>query len=153
MAERGTFLVPTLVVTRCEEFFDSLGVPKWMQQRAMDAGPRHEQSYKLALAAGVEVMLGSDMPPFWPFEGTTATVRELEHMTGSGLAPMDALRAATAVPARWLEAGSDFGTVEAGRFADLIAMDADPSHDISALRTLRWVMKGGQVVRDDRRGL
>jgi imidazolonepropionase-like amidohydrolase len=153
MAERSTALVPTLVVTRCGEFFDSLGVPPWMQQRALQAGPRHEQSYKLALAAGVEVMLGSDMPPFWPFEGTTATIREMEHMAGFGLAPMDALRAATAVPARWLGADGDFGTVEAGRFADLIAMDADPSRDVSALRTLRWVMKSGQVVRDDRRGI
>jgi imidazolonepropionase-like amidohydrolase len=99
------------------------------------------------------VMLGSDMPPFWPFEGTTATVRELEHMAGLGLPPMRALRAATVVPARWLGAADDFGTVAAGRFADLIAMDADPSRDISALRTLRWVMKGGQVVRDDRRAL
>lgn len=153
MAERGTSLVPTLVVTRCGEFFDALGVPRWMQQRSLSAGPRHEQSYKLALAAGVELMLGSDMPPSWPFEGTTATVRELEHMAAFGLAPMDALRAATAVPARWLGADDDFGTVQAGRLADLIAMDADPSGDVSALRTLRWVMKGGQVVRDDRKGI
>ena len=153
MAERGTHYVPTLVVTRCGEFFDELGVPRWMQQRSLAAGPRHEQSYQLSLAAGVEVMLGSDMPPFWPFEGTTATVRELEHMAGSGLPPMRALRAATVVPARWLGAADDFGTVAVGRFADLIAMDADPSRDISALRSLRWVMKGGQVVRDDRRAL
>lgn len=153
MAGRGTSLVPTLVVTRCGDFFDSLGVPQWMQQRSLAAGPRHEQSYKLALAAGVEVMLGSDMPPHWPFEGTTATIRELEHMAAYGLAPLQALRAATALPARWLDASGDLGTVEAGRFADLIAMDADPSRDVSALRTLRWVMKGGQVIRDDRRGL
>jgi imidazolonepropionase-like amidohydrolase len=153
MAERRTSLVPTLVVTRCGEFFDSLGVPQWMQQRSLAAGPRHEQSYKLALAVGVEVMLGSDMPPFWPFEGTTATIRELEHMAAFGLTPMEALRAATAVPARWLGADGDFGTVQAGRLADLIAMDADPTRDVSALRTLRWVMKDGRVVRDDREGI
>ncbi len=153
MAERGTHFVPTLVVTRCGEFFDELGVPRWMQQRSLAAGPGHERSYKLALTAGVPVMLGSDMPPFWPFQGTTATVRELEHMAGFGLAPLAALRAATVVPARWLGADHDFGTVQAGRFADLIAMDEDPSREVSALRTLRWVMKGGQLVRDDRRGL
>jgi imidazolonepropionase-like amidohydrolase len=153
MAERSTHFVPTLVVTRCREFFDELGVPGWMQQRSLDAGPRHEQSYKLALTAGVPVMLGSDMPPFWQFQGTSATVRELEYMAEFGLTPPAALRAATVVPARWLGADGDFGTVQAGRFADLIAMDDDPSRDVSALRTLRWVMKGGQVVRDDRRGL
>jgi imidazolonepropionase-like amidohydrolase len=153
MAERGTHYVPTLVVTRCGEFYDELGVPAWMQQRSLAAGPGHEQSYKLALAAGVPVMLGSDMTPFWHFQGTTATVRELEYMAGFGLAPLAALRAATVVPARWLGADIDFGTVQAGRFADLIAMDDDPSRDVAALRSLRWVMKGGQVVRDDRRGL
>jgi imidazolonepropionase-like amidohydrolase len=153
MAERAAHLVPTLIVTRCGEFFDELGVPDWMQQRSLAAGPAHERSYRLALAAGVPVMLGSDMPPFWRFEGTTATVRELEYMAAFGLAPLAALRAATAVPARWLGADGDFGTVQPGRFADLIAMDEDPSKDVSALRTLRWVMKGGHVVRDDRRGL
>lgn len=149
MAERGVHLVPTLVVTRCGEFFDELGVPDWMQRRSLGAGPRHVQSYKLALSAGVEVMLGSDMPPFHPFEGTTAAVRELEHMARFGLSPHAALRAATIVPARWLGAGEEIGTIEPGKLADLVAMDADPTQDVSALRTLRWVMKGGEVVRDD----
>ncbi|WP_028923223.1 amidohydrolase family protein [Pseudonocardia acaciae] len=151
MAERGVHLVPTLVVTRCGEFFDELGVPPWMQRRSLDAGPRHMGSYRMALAAGVPVMLGSDMPPFWQFEGTSATVRELEYMAEGGLAPYPALRAATIVPARWLGAEHDIGTVEEGKLADLIATRDDPTRDISALRTLNWVMKGGEVVRDDRR--
>ncbi|MEO9138662.1 MAG: amidohydrolase family protein [Jatrophihabitans sp.] len=151
MAERGTALVPTLVVTRCGEFFDQLGVPQWMQQRSLDAGPQHAQSYRLALEAGVEVMLGSDMPPAHEFEGTTATVRELEHMVGFGLSAPAALRAATIVPARWLGVDADIGSVEVGKYADLIAVDGDPTQDISALRKLRWVMKNGEVVRDDRR--
>ncbi|MGN6598081.1 MAG: amidohydrolase family protein [Actinomycetes bacterium] len=150
MADRGVALVPTLIVTRCGEFFDSLGVPAWMQRRSLDAGPRHVDSYQLALAAGVEVLLGSDMPPFWSTGGTNATVRELEHMAEFGLSAPDALRAATVGPARWLGAESDLGSVEAGKYADLIALDADPTQDVSALRTLRWVMKGGAVVRDDR---
>ncbi|WP_198950323.1 amidohydrolase family protein [Kineosporia sp. A_224] len=156
MAAAGTALVPTLVVTRCAAFFDSLGVPAWMQQRSLDAGPRHVESYRLALAAGVSVMLGSDMPPFWPFEGTSATVRELEHMAalgaGHGLDAPAALRAATVVPARWLGADGDVGSVTPGRFADLVATDDDPTADVSALRGIRWVMKGGTVVRDDRAG-
>jgi imidazolonepropionase-like amidohydrolase len=153
MAEHGTHLVPTLIVTRCGDFFDSLGVPEWMQRRSLDAGPRHVQSYRTALAAGVPVMLGSDMPPFWPIDGTTATIRELEHMAEFGLSPIEALRAATIVPARWLGAGEDIGTVQVGKRADLIAMEDDPTQDISALRTLRWVMKGGDVLRDDRAGV
>lgn len=153
MAERGTSLVPTLIVTRCGDFFDTLGVPQWMQRRSLDAGPRHVESYRAALTAGVEVLLGSDMPPFQQTDGTTATVRELEHMAAFGLPAVDALRAATIAPARWLGADAEIGTVEVGKYADLIAMDADPTQDVSALRSLRWVMKGGVVVRDDRIGL
>jgi imidazolonepropionase-like amidohydrolase len=152
MAERGVHLVPTLIVTRCGEFLESLGVPQWMQQRSLGAGPRHAESYRLALEAGVPIMLGSDMPPYSPFEGTIAAIRELEHMVDFGLDPVAALLAATRVPAEWLDAADDIGTVAPGRYADLIAMDADPTADVSALRTLNWVMKGGEIVRDDRTG-
>lgn len=152
MAARGTALVPTLLVTRCKAFFDELGVPEWMQQRSLGAGPRHLESYALALEAGVEVLLGSDMPPFWDFEGTNATVRELEHMSDSGLGPARALYAGTLGPIRWLGAEADLGTVEPGKYADLIAMDADPLESASAFRGVRWVMSGGRVVRDDQNG-
>lgn len=149
MAERGTALVPTLVVTRAGAFFDELGVPAWMQERSLNAGPRHLQSFRFALDAGVEVLLGSDMPPFWAFEGTSAAVRELEHMEAGGLAASDALVAATAAPARWLDAGERLGTLAPGRFADLIAMPDDPTAGVTALRGIDLVMKGGVVVRDD----
>ena len=149
MAERGVALVPTLVVTRAGAFFDDLGVPPWMQERSLDAGPRHLESYGHALAAGVEVMLGSDMPPFWDFEGTSAAVRELEHMHAGGLSAPDVIRAATAAPAAWLDADDRVGTIAVGRLADLIAMPADPTADIGALRGIAFVMKGGVVVRDD----
>ncbi|GAA2900555.1 amidohydrolase family protein [Streptosporangium fragile] len=152
MAERGTALVPTLLVTRCKEFFDELGVPEWMQCRSLGAGPRHLESYALAVEAGVEVLLGSDMPPFWAFEGTSASVRELEYMSEGGLGPERALYAGTLGPIRWLGAEADLGTVEAGKYADLVAMDADPLAATSAFRGIRWVMKGGRVVRDDRAG-
>lgn len=149
MAERGVALVPTLVVTRAGAFFDDLGVPAWMQERSLGAGPRHLESYRCALDAGVEVLLGSDMPPFWDFEGTSAVVRELEHMQTGGLSASDVVRAATAAPARWLDADDRVGMIAPGRFADLIAMPDDPSADVAALRGIHFVMKGGVVVRDD----
>lgn len=150
MAARGVALVPTLLVTRCGSFLDELGVPAWMQQRSLTAGPGHLAAFGAAVDAGVDIMLGSDMPPFWDFEGTSATVREYEHLSDGGLGPRGALRAATTTPARWLGADADVGSISPGRFADLIAIDGDPTADASALRTLRWVMKGGTVVRDDR---
>jgi len=148
MADRGTALVPTLVVTRCGEFFDQLGVPEWMQARSLGAAPRHDESFQLAVAAGVEVLLGSDMPPFWEFEGTNATVRELEHMA-EVIGPERGLQSATLGPIRWLGAEADLGTIEPGKYADLIAMPDDPLDSASAFRDVRWVMKGGTVVRDE----
>jgi imidazolonepropionase-like amidohydrolase len=149
MHERGVPLVPTLSVTRCGDFFDSLDVPAWMQERSFSAAGMHEESYRLALAAGVPVMLGSDVPPFWPTDGTSATVRELEHMEAFGLPPAEALLAATRGPAAWLGIDGQVGSVEAGKRADLIAMREDPTATVSALRTLHWVMKDGTVYRDD----
>ena len=91
----------------------------------------------------------SDLPPFAPTEGTSATVRELEHMEAFGLAPRDALHAATLGPAAWLGIDDEVGSVDAGKRADLIATREDPTASVSALRTLHWVMKDGNVYRDD----
>jgi imidazolonepropionase-like amidohydrolase len=149
MRERGAAYVPTLSVTRCADFFDSVGAPAWMQRRSLGAATAHEESYRLALEAGVPVMLGSDIPPFAQNDGASATVRELEHMEAFGLSPREALLAATQVPAEWLGAADDLGSVETGKRADLIATRGDPTESVSALRTLHWVMKDGNVYRDD----
>jgi imidazolonepropionase-like amidohydrolase len=150
MAAAGTALVPTLIVTRCGSFFDELGVPAWMQERSLAAGPRHVESFRMALDAGVQILVGSDMPPFWPFEGTTAIVREMEHLSAFGLGASATLRAGTIEPARWLGIDDQVGTIEVGKKANLIALDENPLDDVSALRTLRWVMTRGDIVRDDR---
>jgi imidazolonepropionase-like amidohydrolase len=149
MRDLGAALVPTLSVTRCPDVFEAMQVPAWMRERALGAASIHEESYGIALAAGVPMMLGSDVPPFWPTEGTSATVRELEHMEAFGLPTRDALLAATQTPAEWLGIGDEVGTVEAGKRADLIAMTGDPTASVTALRTLHWVMKDGVVYRDD----
>ncbi len=151
MSERGVWYVPTITVSRCEEFFDAQGVPTWMKERALGAGPRHWESLENAIASGVRIAMGTDMPPAADFDGTTATVREMEFMVDAGMTSLDVMRSATSFAAELLGA-DDLGVVEVGARADFIATDADPTADVAALRGIDWVMQGGAVLRDDRAG-
>nr|WP_306238052.1 MULTISPECIES: amidohydrolase family protein [unclassified Ornithinimicrobium] len=150
MARRGTWYVPTITVSRCREFFEEHQVPAWMMERALGAGPRHWESLQHAITAGVRIVLGSDMPPDAPFDGTTATVREMEFMAEAGMTPGDVLRAATSRAAEWLGVSGQIGTLTPGAVGDLLVLDADPAADVSALRTMHAVVQGGRAVRDDR---
>ncbi|HEY7817461.1 MAG TPA: amidohydrolase family protein, partial [Vicinamibacteria bacterium] len=79
-------------------------------------------------------------------DGTTATVRELLYYVEAGMTPLGALRSATVEAARLLGAEKDIGTLEAGKYADLIAVRADPTKNPETLRDIVLVMKGGSVV-------
>jgi imidazolonepropionase-like amidohydrolase len=149
MAERGTWLVPTINVSRCVEFFARIGAPDWMVKKALDAGKFHWAGLQMAIRSGVNIAFGTDMLPAEPYEGTTATVRELEFMVEAGMTPVQAIRAATVRAAEYLGVSGEIGSIEPGKLADLVAMDGDPTADISALRRLRFVMKNGEVVRQD----
>ena len=95
------------------------------------------------------IALGTDQFPFEPNAGTTATVHEAELYVAAGMTPLDALRAATVNPARMLGVDKEVGSLSVGYYADIIAADRNPAEDIAALRTISFVMKGGQVVRHD----
>lgn len=153
MAAKGVSYCPTIVVSRCEDFFRENGVSEWMIERALGAGPRHWESLQNAIAAGVEIVMGTDMPPQAHYDGTTATVREMEFMAEAGMSPVAVLRSATSVAADWLGGGDTFGRLRPGLVADLVVLDEDPTADVSALRTMHAVVQGGRVVRDDRAAL
>jgi imidazolonepropionase-like amidohydrolase len=75
--------------------------------------------------------------------------RELELLVSYGLTATQALRAATSTNARMLHMENQIGLLKAGFLADLVAVRGDPSHEIRAVRDVRFVMKGGAVVRQD----
>jgi imidazolonepropionase-like amidohydrolase len=102
---------------------------------------RRRESFKAALDAGVTILSGSDVGTF-P-HGDNA--RELEAMVEFGMTPVNALKAATSAAGQVLH--MEIGAVKAGMLADLIAVDGDPAHDISAIRRVKFVMKGGAIYK------
>jgi imidazolonepropionase-like amidohydrolase len=150
MVERGTTLVPTILVTRCEQYYRDVGAPDWLIDRALAVGGDHWRALESAIHHGVSIAVGTDMLPAEPQDGTTATVRELEHYREAGMSPRQVLASATTIPAAWLGIAERLGTITEGKAADLIAVRGNPMEDVSALRRLDLVVAAGRIIR--RRG-
>jgi len=105
---------------------------------------RKRQTFKAALDAGVRMCFGGDVGVFTHGDN----VRELEIMVDYGMTPAAALVAATSGNALYFRQAERIGRVKPGLFADLIAVDGDPSTNVKALRQVKFVMKGGKVFKE-----
>lgn len=151
MKAKGVWLVPTMVVSQpgAYEFYKKIGSPDWYLDRVASTGKDHWAMMQKAVKMGINVALGTDQFPYEPNDGTTATVAEAELYVKAGMTSLQALQAATIQPARMLGLDKDVGRIQAGQYADIVAMPADPTQNISALRGIGFVMKGGAIYRDD----
>jgi imidazolonepropionase-like amidohydrolase len=140
MAERGIALCPTLAAGHATSQYSG-----WRPgQDPEPAGiQRKRESFKAALAAVVTIASGSDVGVF--AHGDNA--REIELMVAYGMSAADALKSATSIDATVLHMENQIGRVSPGLQADLVAVDGDPTKDISALRRVKLVVKAGAVVR------
>ncbi len=141
MVAKGTYLVPTLHVYCCALEKGDLAMSGGKTSRLAI----HKASFQKALAAGVKIAFGTDAGSF-P-HGTQAI--EFEWMTRYGMSPLQAIRSATINAADLLGWADDLGAIEPGKYADLIAVDGNVLNDIKQLEHVKFVMKGGEVVRND----
>lgn len=151
MKEKGTWLVPTIVVSQptVMEFFKKIGSPDWYLARVNAVGKQHWAMLQNAIKIGVKIALGTDQFPYEPNDKTTATIREAQYYVEAGMTPLQALRAATIEPATMLGVADRLGSLEKGKLADIVVVDRDPTKDITALRTISLVIKGGKVYRTE----
>jgi len=144
MKEKGTYLVPTIYLGDWfMENYQRIGVPEFMVDKAKIVMPAARQNIGRAFKAGVKVAFGTDAAVY-P-HGLNA--HEFAVMVRLGLTPMQSIQAATVNAADLLGWSDRVGSIEAGRFADIIAVSGDPTSNVTTLEHVSFVMKGGRVVK------
>ena len=139
MLDHDVFYVPTISATQDDESIKDL--PEFQIKKARAAASTHLKAFQEARKAGVKIACGSDSTPTAEF-----TRRELEYMVKAGMSEMEALVAATRTGADLCEVADRLGTIEVGKLADLLVLSANPLENISNIRKVKTVMKGGNLV-------
>lgn len=146
MAERGTWLVPTLLAPRGVLAAVKAGasLPASVVQKCEDLVEAHARSFALAVEAGVRIAMGTDCPT--SPHGTN--LDELELMVALGMTPSGALEAATGAAATLLGLAGELGSLDPGKRADVVVVDGDALDLVGLRDRVRQVWKDGRLVVD-----
>jgi imidazolonepropionase-like amidohydrolase len=145
LKKNGTYLVPTLyLINWHKENAAHSNVPEFSRRKMQMVSDAAQGNAKKAIAAGVKIGLGTDAAVY-P-HGLNA--HELAVYVRLGLTPLQAIQTATVNDADLLGWTDKIGTLEPGKFADIIAVDGDPLKDVTTLERVKFVMKGGEVVKN-----
>jgi imidazolonepropionase-like amidohydrolase len=148
MVKRGTVWVPTIDHNRYYvDAKDEYGFPAEAIPPLQAYIEKNLASTARAVKAGVKIAMGSDAV----YSGFGQNTRELTWFVKAGMTPEQALGSATTVGAAMLGMENQLGRIAPGFFADIVAVDGDPTKNIDAIFNVRWVMKDGKTVVDNRR--
>lgn len=139
MGDKNVYLCPTLAAG--DAITQYRGWKKGVDPEP-DRIKAKRKSFSEALNAGVKICFGGDVGVFPHGENA----RELEMLVDYGMKPLEALKAATSVNATAFHIDTEFGSIKSGYFADIIAVDGDPTVNISDIKTVTFVMKNGKVI-------
>ena len=146
LKKNGTYLVPTLYLMDWQrEHAAQANLPEHAKRKMEMVSAVGKQNGKKAFEAGVKIGLGTDAAVY-P-HGLNA--HELAVYVSLGMSPLQAIQSATINDADLLGWSDKIGTLEAGKWADLIAIDGDPLQDVTILEHVKFVMKGGDVVKNE----
>jgi imidazolonepropionase-like amidohydrolase len=150
MKQRGTYYVPTLMAVQglSEQIAKGVPIPPPILEKAKAAIAAVHQTFQKALAMGIKIGLGTDAAVY-P-HGRNA--EEFHQMVDLGMKPIDALKAGTSVDADLLGLADKFGTLDAGKLADVVAVPGDPVENIRQTEHVFFVMKEGVIYKNDRGG-
>lgn len=145
MKKNGTYYVPTIIAgkfvaekSKIDGFF-----PEIVRPKAATVGPKIQSTLEKAYKSGVKIAFGTDsgVSP----HGENA--KEFEYMVEVGMPELAAIQSATITTAELLEVSDSLGSIEAGKLADIIAVDSNPLKDIKTLQNVTFVMKNGEVIK------
>jgi len=144
LIQHGTYLIPTLTVFKYtkEQLTNTNALAK-AHAISTTYSIQRDDNFRKAIKMGVKIGVGTD------FFGNPVEygANEFSELVRLGMTPMQAIMAGTKVGAEILGKEKDLGTVEVGKFADLIAVSGDPAKDIDELKKVKFVMKGGKIVK------
>ncbi len=142
MIRRGVYWCPTIYVgVYVAEGRAASGAPIWKTMMDLEA-----KAFAKAVKKGVRISFGTDAGGFaW----TDNQAKEFAYLVKYGMTPMQAIQSATSVAASLLDQQDNLGTIEAGKFADIVAVSGNPLADITELERVKFVMKNGQVMKKE----
>jgi len=146
--QHGVWYVPTIIAGKSVS--DSARLhpgyfPAVIAGKAISIGPMIQNTFARAYKAGVKIAFGTDAGVYAHGKNWI----EFVYMTEAGMPPLEAIKCATLNAAELIGVSDKVGSIEKGKFADIVAVDGDPTQDIHAMGTMKFVMKDGVVYKNE----